>query len=194
MAFYLDQRYCTGCMTCQIACKDKNDLPAGQNYRKVIEFSEGDYEQLANGAIVPHVQTCWLSASCNHCENPTCVDVCPTGALQKRSEDGIVLVDPAICIGCWLCLDACPYDVIVFDETTQKISKCDFCLDLLREGREPACVSSCPMRVLECGPIEALRQKYGTCNQVPGLPDPALTQPALVITPHRDALRRGQQR
>lgn len=187
MAFSFDQRYCTGCMTCQIACKDKNDLPVGQKFRTVTEFTGGHCEQHQD-VIIPHVFAYWLSASCNHCVNPSCVTVCPTGALQKRSEDGIVVVDHDVCIGCRLCLSACPYDAILFNDVIQKISKCDFCLDLLKTGHEPACVASCPMRVLECGSLPDMQAKHGLCSQAPGLPDSAITNPALVIIPHRDAL------
>jgi len=187
-AFHFDQRYCTGCMACQIACKDKNDLPVGLNYRKVSEFCGGSFElDPQTGAIVPHVHAYWLSASCHHCLKPSCVAVCPTGALYKRTEDGIVLVDPDSCIGCRQCESACPFGAIVFFEDQQRIGKCDFCLDLLEAGREPICVSACPMRVLEYGELQALQTRYGTCSQVPGMPDPAENRPALVITPHRDA-------
>ena len=187
-AFHFDQRYCTGCMACQIACKDKNNLPVGLNYRKVSEHSGGSYEMdPQTGAVVPHVQAFWLSVSCHHCLKPSCVAVCPTGALFKRDKDGIVVVDPETCIGCRHCEPACPYDAIVLFEDRQTIGKCDFCLDLLETGREPICVSACPMRVLDYGDLQTLQAQYGTCSQVPGMPAPDETRPALVITPHRDA-------
>ena len=89
LAFYFDQTRCVGCYACGVACKDWNDVPAGPaNWRRVVHIEEGEY-------LCPFVAH--LSDACNHCENPLCAVVCPAGAITKRDEDGIVLVDPAKC-------------------------------------------------------------------------------------------------
>ncbi|MDD3893412.1 MAG: dimethylsulfoxide reductase subunit B [Syntrophomonadaceae bacterium] len=186
LAFYFEQKYCTGCKTCQIACKDKNNLELGQLYRKVKEISGGGYQE--NGpVVVPDIYAFWISISCNHCLYPACVKSCPVGALQKRAEDGIVMIDKEKCAGCRSCIKACPYEALLYDPDMKKAGKCDFCYDMLAQGKQPVCVSACPMRALNYGLMEELQQKYGTCNQTKGMPDAEVTQPALVITPHRDA-------
>lgn len=189
LAFYFEQRYCTGCNTCQIACKDKNKLEVGEKFRKVYEITGGDYIRKGN-AIIQDIYSFWISVSCNHCIDPICVKKCPTGALKKRFEDGIVIADKNKCIGCRSCVKSCPYEAIQYDRDTKKISKCDFCLDLIEEGKEPACVSACPMRALDYGELEVLQGKYGNINETEGLPSSDITKPALVILPHKDALKK----
>jgi len=158
---------CVGCEACTIACKQENHTPPGVAYAKVIKEEVGEY---------PHVRRRFLPILCNHCENPPCVPVCPVGATWKRKEDGIVVVDYTICIGCRYCVTACPYGARYFDfgdnyyeplnEFEQQASpeygrrwlrskrespvgnvrKCTFCLHRLVRGEEPACVQTCMPR------------------------------------------------
>jgi len=186
LGFYINQEDCIGCFTCQIACKDKNDLEVGEIWRQVKEFSEGSWVKEGD-TIKANVWAYWLPMACNHCDNPKCVTNCPTGAIYKREEDGIVLVDADKCIGCRYCSWSCPYGAPQFSEKTGKIGKCNLCVDLIEKGGTPACVAACPMRALEVGPIDELRQKYGTVSQIKGMPAPDITNPNLVIKPHRDA-------
>lgn len=187
LAFYFEQEHCTGCMACQMACKDKNNLEVGQLFRKVSEVAGGSYQE-KDGAVIPHVYAFWLSISCNHCSNPVCVASCPVGAMQKRAEDGIVYIDQERCIGCLRCSQSCPYDAPQYNPKVKKVGKCDFCQDLLAEGKPPVCVAACPLRALDYGPLDRLWEKYGRNNQTKGMPDAHITQPALVITPHRHAI------
>ncbi|MCL3860737.1 DMSO/selenate family reductase complex B subunit [Actinotalea sp. K2] len=190
LGFYLDQNYCNGCKACQTACKDKNDLPLGVTWRRVVEYSGGTWAN-ADETLAPNVFTYYTSVSCNHCEDPICVTVCPTGAMSK-GEDGIVTVDPAKCVGCRYCEWACPYSAPQFDASAGVMSKCDLCADYLAEGKEPACVAACPSRVLKFGEIDELRAQYGDVAGVEPLPDPSITRPNLVLTPHRHAQRTGE--
>jgi len=186
MAFYFEQKHCTGCSTCQIACKDKHDLPHGQNFRQVHAYEGGSFKVCSN--VVHHnVYAYWVSVSCNHCVNAVCVTVCPSGAMHKRTEDGLVLIHEERCIGCRRCLKACPYHAPQFDAATFKMKKCDFCQELVREGKAPACISACPMRVLGYGELSELRKKYGSTSWVKGLPTTTKLEPAWVLVPHRDA-------
>lgn len=171
--FYYDQISCIGCKACQIACKDKNNLKVGARYRRVYDIEWGKF---------PNPRRAHLSISCNHCDQPKCVENCPTGALQKRKEDGIVTHDYDKCIGCRLCVWSCPYEAPQYKEAEGKVGKCDGCLDLITKGENPACVDSCVMRCLEFGDIEALRQKHGKNADVQGLPSSNTTKPNLVIT------------
>lgn len=184
--FYVDQQHCIGCFTCQIACKDKNDLPAGVRWRKVHEFEGGDTLE-DNGVYRSNMFAYWLPLACNHCEKPKCVENCPAGALYKRETDGIVLLDQDKCIGCGYCVWSCPYEVPQLVNNTS--SKCNFCVDLLEQGKNPACVDACIMRVLKYGPVDELRAKYGDVDEVKGMPSADITRPSLVITPHKQAIK-----
>ncbi|MEY8000187.1 DMSO/selenate family reductase complex B subunit [Clostridium sp. Mt-5] len=188
LAFYFEQKNCTGCNTCSIACKDKNNLEVGQNFRRVYEVSGGNYTKRGR-AIIPNVYAFWISSSCNHCIDPACIKNCPVGAIKKRKKDGIVYICEDICIGCCNCIKACPYKAPQYDARVKKVRKCDFCMDLLDEGKPPVCVAACPMRVLDYGPLNLLTEKYGNACEVKGMPEGSITKPALVITPHKDALK-----
>lgn len=187
--FYIDTGSCTGCKACQIACKDKNGLPVGVLWRRVIEIQGGEW--LPRGeAWLATVFAYFVSAACMHCEMPICVEVCPTQALHQR-EDGVVLIDDQRCIGCRYCEMACPYKALQFDPACKVMTKCNFCYDLLDEGKSPACVAACQMRVLHFGDLEELRAEFGDVDDIYPLPNPGLTKPAVVMTPHPDAVRRG---
>lgn len=99
-----------------------------------------------------------LSIACNHCDDPQCVSHCPTTAMHKREEDGVVLVDHDKCVGCRYCTWACPYEAPQFDPAIGMMTKCDTCLDLREQGGNPMCVDSCPMRAIEFGLISELRK------------------------------------
>lgn len=187
--FFFDQSLCTGCKACQVACKDKHDLPVGITWRRVVEYTGGSWQTSGN-TFTPNVFTYYTSVSCNHCENPVCMEVCPTTAMSKR-EDGTVYVDESKCVGCRYCQWACPYGAPQLDTRTGHMSKCDLCYDYRETGQDPACVSACPSRALDWGPIDELREEHddvaGTTAGIAPLPDPSITKPHLVIHPHRDA-------
>ncbi|MBC7343197.1 MAG: dimethylsulfoxide reductase subunit B [Clostridia bacterium] len=188
LGFHIDQASCIGCFTCQIACKDKNDLEVGQLWRRVVEMAGGGYVEEGN-TVRSNVFAYYIPVSCNHCADPPCVRNCPTGALYKREKDGLVLLNQDRCIGCQYCVWSCPYNAPQFNPATGKVGKCNFCVDLLEQGKDPVCVSACPMRALHWGPIDELKQKYGGVDLIRGLPDPKLTGPSLLVTPHRDAIK-----
>jgi len=109
-----------------------------------------------------------------HCEKPACAAVCPTGAIIKRAEDGIVVVDRDKCNGCRECLPACPYDVPQFSDDGI-MQKCDFCISI---GREPACAVSCPAEALSFGTLnELLEMSTGRATKRMG----GTTEPSVII-------------
>ena len=159
----IDLEKCVGCSACTIACIAENLLPPGVVYRPVIEEEIGEY---------PNVSKRWLPRPCMQCDDPPCTPVCPVGATWKR-EDGIIVVDYDVCIGCRYCAVACPYSARYFDfgehysdGTPEKqpyeempapeygrswtdgavegvIRKCQFCIHRLDAGMLPACVTTC---------------------------------------------------
>ncbi len=165
----IDLRRCTGCHACSVACKAEFDVPLGVTRSWVEYVEKGDY---------PNVRRSFLPRLCNHCSKPPCVDVCPTGATWKRAEDGIVVVDPDICIGCKYCVQACPYDARFVNPVTGSVDKCDFCLHRVTQGLEPSCVNTCIGRarifgdlndpkseismMVAMNPITVLRPEMGT--------------------------------
>jgi anaerobic dimethyl sulfoxide reductase subunit B (iron-sulfur subunit) len=191
LAFYFDSTACSGCKACQVACKDKHDLQVGSLWRRVYEVVGGEW--LPDGsAWITNVFAYNLSVSCNHCEVPICMEVCPSSAISKRG-DGIVLINEDVCVGCGYCRWACPYNAPTLDLTKGKMTKCTFCADELDLGNDPACVSACPMRVLDYGGLDELMEKYGKVRGVYPLPGADITEPGLVLTPHRDARLPGSQ-
>lgn len=191
LGFYFDQTMCTGCKACQVACKDKHDLPIGVNWRRVVEYSGGTWR--TDGDTFTHgVFAYYTSIACNHCEDAICITVCPTTAMTRR-DDGTVFVDAAKCVGCRYCEWACPYSAPQFNVQTGHMTKCDLCADYRDQGEDPACVSACPSRALDWGPLDELRRKYpGGSDAIEPLPTATITRPNLHIKPHRDAQASGQ--
>ena len=174
--FYFDQSRCTACFTCTVACKVWNKLGPGPNkWLRIYEWETGAFP-------TPEINT--LFAPCYHCQNPVCVDAAG-GAMFKEPTHGAVLIDPAQATSPSLraASDACPYGAIVFDSdaTDATASKCTMCVDRLGQGLLPVCVASCQMRALEFGPLDQLRQKYGTSARLAGMPDPSTVQPSVVF-------------
>jgi Fe-S-cluster-containing dehydrogenase component len=150
----VDLKRCVGCDTCTMACKAERATPRGMLWQSVVKYETGKY---------PHSKLNALPVTCMQCKEPDCVKVCPTGASQKR-PDGIVIVDSGKCMGCGYCVLSCPYGARHFldkvynyyeghetrferigfgKHTAGTVEKCDYCLDRVKEGLEPACVAAC---------------------------------------------------
>ena len=190
LAFYIDTSVCTGCKTCQIACKDKNNLPTEISLRRVFQYGGGGWVPKEGTWIPNQVFGYTVSISCQHCQEAACVQVCPTTAMHK-DENGIVSIDGDKCIGCRYCEWACPYGAPHFNEVTGTMTKCDMCQDLIAQGQNPACVDACPMRAIQYGELEQLQSQYGEVDAIEPLPSAEFTKPSLVITPHKHAQMSG---
>ena len=186
----VDLDKCTGCDTCTIACKSENNtrplgspmpfkngngvVPDHVSYRWVVKKESGEY---------PTPAVTFVTSACNHCEQPACQPACPVGAISKRAEDGIVLIDQDVCIGCKQCIHACPYGAPQFNSVTEKVEKCTFCVHRLYDGTgertefEPACVTSCVGNALHL--VENFELAESGQNAPDGFADPALTVPAV---------------
>ena len=185
-AFFVNSDACSGCKTCQVACKDKNNLPAGVHWRRVFEVCAGSWRK-QESAWVSTLSVYNLSVSCHHCIEPACMDTCSPGAIWKQ-ENGIVLIDESRCTRCRQCIAVCPYGAISSDPVLT-ISKCNFCLDEISRQEPPSCVAACPNRALDFGDYLDLQKRYGDLNRVFPLPEPSIARPALVIRAHRNAAR-----
>lgn len=184
LAFYVDINKCSGCKACQVACKDKSNLPIGVRWRRVFQYEGGEWIN-QNGQMIPsNVYAYSVSSACMHCVKPICMEVCPTSAISKR-DDGIVLINADMCIGCRYCSWACPYGAPQFNEELNVMTKCDMCHDLVDKGERPACVESCPYRAMDFGPLDELQAKYGTFADPAPLPDSSITEPAVVYKPNK---------
>jgi Fe-S-cluster-containing dehydrogenase component len=134
---------CVGCHACEIACKQKNNLPAGPRLIRV--YSEGPRE------IDGKPQLRYRVEHCMQCSSPSpCQEACPTGAISTR-DDGVVVIAAELCTGCKNCVASCPSGVMQFDEGKQVALKCDVCVELLEKGLKPACITACPSHCIHVG-------------------------------------------
>lgn len=150
--FIIDIDKCNGCHVCQVACKDEH---VGNDWAPIAK-SQPDtghfwlkLTQEVRGSV-PKVRVAYRPHLCMHCDTAPCMDACPVeGAIYKR-EDGLVIIDPIKCSGCRNCVDACPYDVIFFNEELNIAQKCTGCAHLLDDGwKEPRCVDACPTNAIQ---------------------------------------------
>ncbi len=180
LAFLIDTRYCNDCKTCEIACKMERRLPTGQRWRVVRRYEHADpATDHSMGGIKNVVYN--LAMSCNHCEKPQCVEVCPVNAYTKL-PNGIVAQKHLACIGCTKCVAACPYTAPAYNPDTMRTGKCDMCVDRIEAGMQPYCVQCCPNNALKIGDYEELVAVYGSNQNLTGLlPDAELTNPSVVI-------------
>ena len=160
----VDLKKCVGCNACVVTCKSEHNTPSGILQTSVLEKEMGTF---------PNTNRIFVPVLCNHCENPTCAEVCPSKATYQR-DDGMVMIDYEKCIGCCACIEHCPYHVreLVQDSRTlypdgktvfekpvhQKILdkvavKCDFCYHRVEEGQQPACCEVCPTKARVFGDL-----------------------------------------
>lgn len=178
--FYFNGRRCTGCKTCMLACKDYHNLSRDVAFRQIYEYGGGTWTRDGSGALSHDCFTYYVSVACNHCANPACVKVCPTGAMHK-DDRGLVTVDDQRCIGCGYCALSCPYRAPKVDREAGHSAKCDGCSSRLEAGKAPICVEACPLRALDFGDVDELRRRYGDLSDLAPLPPSSATSPNLVV-------------
>ena len=132
----IDLDRCSGCDSCVAACKMENQMNLGVVRNHV--------SAIGPTGTFPDIEMYWLPMQCQQCENPGCIEVCPTGASYRDEETGIVLVNAEDCIGCESCLTGCPYGVRQLNPKTNTIEKCTLCFQRKNdENWVPACVHNC---------------------------------------------------
>lgn len=164
--FFINPENCTACKACEIACKTRNQLGVGPRLRRVTTLESGAF---------PDLKVRNISLACMHCEKPSCMAVCPAGAITKRPDDGIVVVNRDKCIACHACGTACPFGVPQYTEDG-KMTKCDLCAEFLAMGKEPACVHTCFYDALHSGTLEELSKLASEKEaiRIAGITDPAV--------------------
>jgi Fe-S-cluster-containing dehydrogenase component len=132
--FVIEVDRCIDCKACMVACEVENQVPLGhhRNWVRAVAL-EGAF---------PNLSQDYVPGNCMHCENPPCVQVCPTGASYQRA-DGLVLINQDKCIGCRFCISACPYGARYYDAARGVVDKCSACVHRLDVGQPPACVETC---------------------------------------------------
>ena len=129
----IDDFYCWGCQTCEVACKQENRVPDGI---KLISIRE----ELRVGAD-GKPEVFFRAGVCRHCKDAPCAEPCPVEAIVRR-PDGIVILDETECTGCGACLVACPHDAITLDERAGVAYKCNLCFQRVDRGLLPACADN----------------------------------------------------
>jgi len=161
VATLVDTTLCMGCRACQVACKQWNELKAVKtDFRGTYEnppslsartWTKIKFFESDNGGPAWRFR----KQQCMHCENASCVAVCPTGAAKKL-EDGTVIIEQSVCAGCKYCVEVCPFQTPKFDEEAGTAIKCRFCYDRVGNGLKPACVKACPTGALTFGPRDEI--------------------------------------
>ena len=165
-AIYVDLKRCIGCDSCSLACKQEFNVELGNRWSEIYGAERGTY---------PSVNVQVLPMRCQQCGEAKCQEKCDSlgyKAIQRR-PDGIVYVNPALCVGCQKCIPECPYKAMSFNtQKTNKLGKpgvadkCNFCMNRLDQGLLPACVITCLGVTLEYGDFDALRAKYPNAKEM----------------------------
>lgn len=192
--FVIDLEKCVGCHGCSVACKAANGTPPGVTRSNVVRGTEGTYP---NAVRVIRPMLCMM------CENPPCVEVCPTGASTMREEDGIVVINKEECIGCESCAKACPYgarylvaneegyfggelneyeQVAYANMPAKTMDKCDFCIEYNGGEPNPVCVKACMAEARVFGDLDEMKKLVEERGGEPYLPDEG-TSPRVFYLP-----------
>ena len=169
MKFLCDVERCIECNACVTACKNENEVPWGVNRRRVVTINDGSPGERS------------MSVACMHCTDAPCVAVCPVDCFYY-TDDGVVLHDKDICIGCGYCFYACPFGAPQFPQEgvfgqRGKMDKCTFCAggpeednspeerakygsNRLAEGKLPLCAEMCATRALLAGDGDTVSDIY----------------------------------
>ena len=165
--FFTDTSICIGCKACEVACKEWNQLPGnppkflGDSFDNTGQLDAMNWRHVQfHETTSPQGGLAWLMMSdvCKHCNQASCMDVCPTGAII-RTEFDTVFIQQDVCNGCRDCISACPFGVIGFHGASGTVQKCTLCYDRLQAGMQPACAQACPTQSIRFGPLDELHNQ-----------------------------------
>lgn len=154
-----DTTLCIGCRRCEAACNTVNDLPAPNTPFTDLTVLDRDRRTTAKTYTVvnrkpsENNQPVFIKKQCNHCLEPACASACFVKAFTK-TEEGAVIYDESVCVGCRYCMIACPFEIPAYEydkALTPRIMKCTMCHPRILEGKLPGCVEACPTEALLFG-------------------------------------------
>jgi anaerobic selenocysteine-containing dehydrogenase/Fe-S-cluster-containing dehydrogenase component len=172
LALLIDLERCTGCKSCEAACKQEHRLGPGEYRNKVVWASGLEEAGLA-----------FLTLTCQHCERPACLRACPVQpkAIEKDAVTGVVSIVESRCTGCGECVMACPYSAMGYDPREHHAVKCDLCAERRAEGAATtACASVCPTQAIRFGPRNELLTRAAEEGRAPRDQDHFLLGPATI--------------
>lgn len=149
----VDVSRCLSCHSCEMACAVEHS--ASRKLEEALREEDAPVSRVHVGAV----GTSGLPLQCRQCEDAPCVAVCPTGGLHREDENSPVCTNDDVCIGCRLCVIACPFGVITMDKSGKRAIKCDQCIERVQEGGVPACVAACPTHALQFITLDELVEK-----------------------------------
>lgn len=171
LGYVIDMKNCIACHACAVACKVENNLPDGIWWARVL--TDGGASQETPAGEFPNLTMRNIEVNCQHCDNPACVKACPVGATYKDPDTGAVRQDYDKCIGCRMCMAACPYNARVFNWSEPVrdpdfnygdkdvpvrpkgvAEKCTMCKERTDRGEEPMCVVCCPTEARVFGDLD----------------------------------------
>ena len=172
LGYVIDMKNCIACHACAVACKVENNVPDGIWWARVL--TDGGENQETPAGEFPNLTMRNIEVNCQHCDNPACVKACPVGATYKDPDTGAVRQDYDKCIGCRMCMAACPYtgvrsfnwdepkysvehavgDADIAPHQKHVVEKCTFCYQRLARGEVPACMDLCPARARHFGDLD----------------------------------------
>ncbi len=167
LAMVIDLRRCIGDQACSVSCKAEFDVPLGVWRSWIKQVDKGRY---------PYVTRVFLPRLCNHCDHPPCVDACPVKATYQ-TDDGSIQINEERCIGCRLCVSACPYNARYLHPVKKIVQKCTFCIHRVEAGVVPACVNTCPAEARIFGDLNDPNSEVSKL---------VATQPVQVLKPDMD--------
>ena len=172
LGFVIDTTTCYGCQACVLACKIENNVADNVRWNNLLTDG-GDSPNTPSGTYPDTLHRLYYPVACQHGENPACVKGCPVGATFKDPETGAVRQDYDKCIGCRMCMSACPYNGVrsfnweepkysidhkvggkgVPEHQKHVVEKCTMCYHRLARGEEPACVNACKIYARHWGDL-----------------------------------------
>jgi len=158
LGLMIDLNRCIGCKTCVVACRNFKELVDHSQMPNEIPYYIR-VESKRTGTYPKIVVDSWVMP-CQHCTDPECIKACPEKASAiTKNENGVVLISEEKCTGCRLCVKACPYEVIMYNDVTKKAHKCDLCWDRIQKGLIPICADQCISDAVTFGEVETLKMQ-----------------------------------
>jgi carbon-monoxide dehydrogenase iron sulfur subunit len=147
---------CLACRSCEIACA----VAHSESEDLFLSVQEKSKPRSRTKVVMNFHMQCF-PIQCRHCKDPYCLDACISGALSRDPETGIIILNEDKCVGCWMCIMACPFGAIKAGAHQKIALRCNLC----QEREEPACVAACPTKALFFGEPQEFKKKLKTCQK-----------------------------